>query len=109
MKFLSALVGLALLVESSWAKKCQDISVPVTISATNIAFNLAPPANNIEAIDFILNITQPAGTFGPSIARGVSNRRRRGNGYEANNLTACQCYRFIHACHNLLRARLWPR
>ena len=50
MKSLSALAGLALLVGASSAKKCRDISVPVTISATNIAFNFAPPADNIEAI-----------------------------------------------------------
>jgi len=73
MKSLSALAGLALLVGASSAKKCRDISVPVTISATNIAFNFAPPADNIEAIDFVLNITQPAGTFGQSFARGVSD------------------------------------
>jgi len=72
MKSSSALTGLVLLVGASSAKKCQEVHVPVTISATNIAFSVPPPADNIEVIDFILNITQPAGTFGQSFARGVS-------------------------------------
>lgn len=61
----AALAGVAL------ARKCQNITVPVTITARNSVFNLAAPANNIEVTNFILDLTQQGANYPATIMSGV--------------------------------------
>ena len=66
------LLGLIGLAGLAWARQCQNISVPVTISAVNAQFNIKTPATNIEVTDLVLNLTQLGKNFPGSITTGVS-------------------------------------
>ena len=58
MAFLSLATALLLALSSVFAHKCQDIVVPVSISAQNGNFNLTTPTTNIEVTNFILDAVQ---------------------------------------------------
>lgn len=58
MRPFTSLTGGALLLASTsqaTARNCRDISVPVTISAKNLALPFSPPTSDIEVTNFILN------------------------------------------------------
>lgn len=57
MKFFS-LVSLALVAGLATARKCQNITVSVSITARNGVFDVEPAQNNIEVTNFILDGTQ---------------------------------------------------
>jgi hypothetical protein len=61
---------LALLAGVTSAKKCVNITVPVTISAKQGIYNLATPQTNLEAIDFARNVTQQGRNFPETILTG---------------------------------------
>ena len=52
-------------------RKCQDITVPVSISARNGVFGLAAPGNNIDLTNFILDVTQPGVNYSQVVLEGV--------------------------------------
>lgn len=72
MKSLAFTTAVAALAAVASARKCQNITVPITITAQNRVFSLAAPANNIEVTNFILQITQQSGTYYSTIFQGVS-------------------------------------
>ncbi|KAH6660276.1 Alpha/Beta hydrolase protein [Truncatella angustata] len=41
------------------ARQCQNLTIPITISARNGIFNLAAPETNVDVTNFILDLTQP--------------------------------------------------
>lgn len=41
------------------ARNCQNLTIPVSISARNTNFALQAPATNIDATNFVLNLAQP--------------------------------------------------
>lgn len=54
---------LALLVTSTAAKQCHNITVPVDISARTGIFDLPIPQSNSDATAFIQNLTQQGRNF----------------------------------------------
>ena len=71
MAFLTLFTCLALTISAASARKCQNITVPVSISARNGIFNLEAPASNIDATNFILNETQQGHNFTQELLTGV--------------------------------------
>lgn len=55
------------------ARKCQDVSIPISISATNTAFNLPPPATDIDVANLLINLADNSANYVPTILVGVSN------------------------------------
>lgn len=53
----------AALTAVATARKCQNLTVPISISARNTNFSLQAPATNVEVSDFILNFSQPGMNF----------------------------------------------
>lgn len=53
----------AVLAAFATAKKCMNMTVPVTISARTGVFNIAVPQTNLDATTFIQNQTQQGRNF----------------------------------------------
>ncbi|PMD34672.1 hypothetical protein L207DRAFT_588186 [Hyaloscypha variabilis F] len=70
--YFSTLTVLAVLAASSSAKQCINATVPVTLSAQQAVFNLAVPQTNLEATDFILNMTQQGRNFTDVVLTGYN-------------------------------------
>ncbi|KAI1458060.1 Alpha/Beta hydrolase protein [Annulohypoxylon moriforme] len=60
-------VLLAGLAAVATARVCQNLTIPITISAQNTKFNLQAPANDIEVTNFFLNLAQPGVNFTQSV------------------------------------------
>jgi len=58
-----ALLGAALHAATVAAKCCTNLTIPVTVSARNAKFNLAPPANNIDVADFALKLARRGANY----------------------------------------------
>jgi hypothetical protein len=58
VRMRSTFTFLAALVATAAAKKCINQTVPVKISSRNGVFNLAVPQTNLDAVEFVLNMTQ---------------------------------------------------
>ncbi|KAI1210997.1 Alpha/beta hydrolase family-domain-containing protein [Annulohypoxylon truncatum] len=56
-------VLLAGLAAVATARVCQNLTIPITISAQNTKFTLQAPANDIEVTNFFLNLAQPGANF----------------------------------------------
>lgn len=69
--FKSAL--LLALATAVTARKCQDLTIPISISATNTAFNLPPPATDIDVANILINLAEDSTNFFSSILVGVSS------------------------------------
>jgi hypothetical protein len=74
MVLLSILASLALNGGIALAAHCQDIIVPVTISARNGVFDITVPSTNIETTDFILNLNQQGQNFSEVLLTDVSDQ-----------------------------------
>ncbi len=72
MRSLSLVAALASIVTVTTARKCQNITVPVTISARNAVFSLKAPATDIEATNFVLGSVQQGKNYTNSLLTGVS-------------------------------------
>lgn len=59
----STITALAVLAATASTKRCINATVPVNLSARQAVFNLAVPQTNLEATDFILNMTQQDRNF----------------------------------------------
>ncbi|KAF2723183.1 hypothetical protein K431DRAFT_220490 [Polychaeton citri CBS 116435] len=66
-KAILLLAGTAALVS---ARRCQNITVPVNISARNGNFNQSAPSNNIEVTNFILDLTQQGHNYSQAVLNG---------------------------------------
>ncbi|KAI2472994.1 Alpha/Beta hydrolase protein [Annulohypoxylon bovei var. microspora] len=60
-------VLLAGLAAVATARHCQNLTIPVTLSAQNIKFTLQAPANDIEVTNFFLNLAEPGVNFTQSV------------------------------------------
>ncbi|XDG09422.1 hypothetical protein ABKA04_009037 [Annulohypoxylon sp. FPYF3050] len=60
-------VLLAGLAAVATARVCQNITIPISISAQNAKFTLQAPANDIEVTNFLLNLAQPGMNFTQSV------------------------------------------
>ena len=54
------------------ARNCADIVIPISITAENMQFSIAPPTSDREVVDFILGLAQPSGNLTGEIFAGVS-------------------------------------
>ncbi|OTA63563.1 hypothetical protein K449DRAFT_368356 [Hypoxylon sp. EC38] len=54
---------LASLTAVATARNCQNLTVPISISARNTNFSLQAPATNVDVSNFILNFSQPGVNF----------------------------------------------
>lgn len=51
---------------------CHDLTIAVTISARNGVFNVPPTQSNIDATNFILNLTQQGHNYSQSVLTGYA-------------------------------------
>ena len=70
--YVSTITALAVLAASASAKQCINATVPVNLSARQAVFNLAVPQTNLEATDFILNMTQQGRNFTDIVLTGYN-------------------------------------
>ncbi|KAM0452880.1 hypothetical protein ACHAO4_005299 [Trichoderma viride] len=82
--FKSAL--LLALATAVTARKCQDLTIPISISATNTAFNLPPPATDIDVANILINLAEDSTNFFSSILVGPKNV----SGHYSIGATYCQ-------------------
>lgn len=52
--------------------QCQNLTVPVTISARNAVFDVATPQTNIQVTDFILNLSQQGHNYTDEVLKGYA-------------------------------------
>lgn len=62
----------AVSIHSVIAISCQNITVPVSVSARNGVYNLSAPRNDIEVTNFALEATRPGVNYTESVLQGVS-------------------------------------
>ncbi|KAI0899833.1 Alpha/Beta hydrolase protein [Annulohypoxylon nitens] len=55
------------LVAGAMARVCQNLTIPISISAQNAKFTLQAPGNDIEVTNFLLNLAQPGMNFTQSV------------------------------------------
>ncbi|KAF2237155.1 hypothetical protein EV356DRAFT_442255 [Viridothelium virens] len=67
---MSLLTLLALTLGTTTARKCQNITVPIDISARVGIFNIQAPASDIDTTNFFLNDTQQGHNFTQEILEG---------------------------------------
>ena len=53
------------------ARKCQNITVPVTLSARQGIFNISAPASDIDVTNFILDDTRQGTNYTKEVLSGV--------------------------------------
>jgi hypothetical protein len=68
----STVTVLAVLAATASAKRCINATVPVNLSARQAIFNLAVPQTNLEATDFIQNMTQQGRNFTDVVLTGYN-------------------------------------
>lgn len=68
----STFTFLAALVATGAAKKCINQTVPVKISSRNGVFNLAVPQTNLDAAEFVLNMTQQGRNYTETALTGYN-------------------------------------
>jgi hypothetical protein len=66
----STLTALAVFAGSATAEKRINMTVPVNLSARQSVFDLAVPQTNLEATDFIQNMTQQGRNFTNTVLTG---------------------------------------
>ena len=69
---LSSVTLLAAVVGTVTAKKCMNMTVPVTISARNAVYDVLIPSTNLEAITFAQNFTKQGSNFSETILTGYA-------------------------------------
>ncbi|ETN46236.1 uncharacterized protein HMPREF1541_00420 [Cyphellophora europaea CBS 101466] len=70
---ISSYAALALAVVSVYARKCQNITVSVSITARNGVFNVQPTQSNIEVTDFVLDGTQQGHNATAQVLEGYAD------------------------------------
>ena len=70
--YFTTISALTVLAAAASAKRCINATVPVEISARQPVFNLAVPKTNLEATDFILNMTQQGRNFTDIVLTGYN-------------------------------------
>ncbi|KID62689.1 catalytic protein, partial [Metarhizium hybridum] len=76
---------LSLTAGLSVARKCQNITIPISISSRNGIFSVATPANDVDVTDFVLNNFRAGVNYTDNVLQGYKT-------IEANyNLAATYC------------------
>ena len=66
--------ALALTAQFGFARHCQNLTIPVTISAQNSIWNINAPSNNVEVINFVLDVNRQGHTYAQDVFGGVYMR-----------------------------------
>ncbi|KAK5744964.1 hypothetical protein LTR17_001715 [Elasticomyces elasticus] len=53
----------AALSATAYGFRCTNLTVPVSLSARNVVFNITTPQNNVEVTNLILDLTRQGGSF----------------------------------------------
>lgn len=64
-------IVLALAARFASARHCQNLTIPVTISAQNSVWNITPPSNNVEVINLILDVNRQGHSYAKDVFKGV--------------------------------------
>ncbi|KAI0161178.1 Alpha/Beta hydrolase protein [Hypoxylon sp. FL1284] len=65
--FLALVAGLRAVAT---ARNCQNLTIPVSVSARNTNFTLQAPSSNIEVTNFVLNIARPGANYSAEVMGG---------------------------------------
>ncbi|CAM1505140.1 Fc.00g107770.m01.CDS01 [Cosmosporella sp. VM-42] len=60
------------LIAAASARRCKDITVPVSLTATNAVFDLKAPTTKIEVSNLFLNIARQGSNYPASIQKGTA-------------------------------------
>lgn len=60
------------LIAVSSAKKCQLLTVPISITGENYKLDVKAPSTKLEATSFIQNVVQPGREYAKEVNKGVS-------------------------------------
>ena len=55
------------------ARRCQNLTIPISIKAENQQFDLMPPKSDIEVTNFILDLARPMNNLADDLFTGVSS------------------------------------
>ena len=72
------MVRVNLLALAAWsaataaARRCQNLTIPISITSENQQFNLVPPKSDIEVTNFILDLTRAQNNLVDELFTGVS-------------------------------------
>lgn len=66
------LAAVAALSSVASAARCQNLTIPVSISARNGVFNIQNPTTNIAAIDFSLNLSRQGHNYSQEVLTGYN-------------------------------------
>lgn len=72
MRSFYAAAALSLAAGLASARKCQNITVPVSISARNGVFNLAIPQSNIDVTNFIVDLAEQGVNYTQAVLTGYA-------------------------------------
>ncbi|KAF5122283.1 hypothetical protein E5D57_012759 [Metarhizium anisopliae] len=85
VRSLLLLTILSLTTGLSVARRCQNITIPISISSRNGIFSLATPANDVDVTDFVLNNFRAGVNYTDDVLQGYKT-------IQANyNLAATYC------------------
>ncbi len=73
MARLNHLVLTVFSAAAAMARQCQNLTIPVSISARNGRFDFQIPENDTEVTNFVLNLTQPGHNLTAELLTGVSS------------------------------------
>ena len=65
-------VALLALATAVTARKCQNITVPISISSRNAVFDLKAPTTEIEATNFFLKLSRQGSNYTQELLKDVS-------------------------------------
>ncbi|KAI1770272.1 Alpha/Beta hydrolase protein [Hypoxylon cercidicola] len=76
------------------ARNCQNLIIPISISARNTYFTLQAPASNIEVTDFVLNLAQPGVNYASKVlgssTNGTGGQSANTSGHYTIGATYCE-------------------
>jgi hypothetical protein len=71
MKLTITSIALTALAALGQARNCQNLTIPVSVSARQGVFNLSAPADNIAVTNFILDLSPQGHNYSNEILTGV--------------------------------------
>jgi hypothetical protein len=73
MKLSISAIALIALVTLGEARHCQNLTIPVSVSARQGVYNLTTPADNIAVTNLILNLSRQGHNYSNEVLTGVSD------------------------------------
>lgn len=73
MTIIAPLATLLVSVGLASARQCQNLTIPISISAINADFSISAPQDNVAVTDFILNLSQQGGNYTETVLSNYTN------------------------------------